>query len=253
MPSPFETDLVRVPPPLPPLPLTHGTTLRVLEAIVTSVIGGNRGTIEPRACPIFHRPLVYTFYARPAYMKAGGDYENDPAGLPIFLVLDGNLIGDASMIYPFDTGRYEFYPFAALLEIADFRLSNGITSVGNVIATFYESVSHYYWIHPKHAPVRSKAQTVVGYYRMLTAGHDRPEDGRESSIEIAFDFAIDLETHLRLALVPRLSGTMTHLRPALEALGCADVSYYSWTGRYRRSDFRQYLWDRIADHLKINF
>src|SRR5215472_7537403 len=113
----FETGLHSGAPPSPPLPLTHGTTLSVLEAIVSATTAGSPVQLEPRLCSVFNHPLIYTFYGRPAYMKAGDEYVNDPAYLPIFLVINGDVLGDSAMIHPFDTGRFHRYPFSALTNM----------------------------------------------------------------------------------------------------------------------------------------
>ena len=84
------------------------------------------------------------------------------------------------MIYPFDTGRYPFYPFSTLLARADFELTTGRVGIERVIRTFYNEIEDYYWIHPKDMLLAPSApQHIMGYYRMLTAVHPHPEDGRE--------------------------------------------------------------------------
>jgi hypothetical protein len=252
--SSFETALDSAASPAPLLPLTHGTTLSVLEAIVTCTIAGTPVQLEPRLCSVFNHPLIYTFYARPAYMKAGDDYVNDPAFLPIFLVIRGDVLSDSVMIHPFDTGRFALYPFSALTNMGDYILQSGSVSIGRLIATFYASAVEYYWIHPKTKTLpHGTPPTIEGYYNMLHAPHPRPEDGRESSIEIAFDQPIPLAGNLRLAVVPRAIGGMRDLHSAFTALGCDDVSYYDWRGRFRPSDFRNHLWQKISDHLSLGY
>lgn len=182
-------------------------------------------------------------------MKSGDEYTTDPGGLPVFLFIDGNLIAQSVMIYPFDTGAYDRYGLSCDLSRDDFVLPPVRTSVDRVVATFYEGAGDYYWIRPKHLNISVGASPLKQYYRMLTATHPRREDGRESSIEVAFDQPIPLAGNLKLALVPRVGGEMIDLGPTLLALGCQNVSYYSWTARYRRSDFRQLLWQSVADHL----
>jgi hypothetical protein len=80
MPSLFETELVAGTAAGDPLPLTHGTTLAHLSAIIASTMAGKNGIIETRLCNVFNKNLIYTFYGRPAYMKAGDEYSSDPAG-----------------------------------------------------------------------------------------------------------------------------------------------------------------------------
>jgi len=46
---------------------------------------------------------------------------------------------------------------------------------------------------------------------------------------------------------------MSHLHSAFAALGCKDVSYYNWPARFRPSDFRDLLWERLADRLGLGF
>ena len=224
------------------LPLTHGTTLAVLEAIIKNATVGTPVQLEPRLCSVFNSPLIYTFYGRPAYMKAGDDYVNDPAFLPIFLMICGEILDDAAMMHPFDTGRFPHYPFSALTNIGDYKLQSGKISIASLIATFYDSAVDYYWIRPKKKTISpGTPPTIRGYYNMLVASHPRPEDGRKSSIEIAFDGPISLAGKLRLALVPRAIGGMRDLGSAFTALGCNDVSYYNWPARFRPSDFRDLL------------
>jgi hypothetical protein len=252
--SDFETALDPGTSPSPLLPLTHGTTLAVLEAIVNDAATGTPVQLKPRLCSVFNHPLIYTFYGRPAYMKAGDDYVNDPAFLPIFLVIHGVILDDSVMVHPFDTGRLPYYPFSALTSIGDYKLRSGRISVGRLISTFYDSAVDYYWIRPKKKTMPpGTPPTIRGYYNMLVASHPRPEDGRESSVEIAFDQPISLAGKLRLALVPRAIGGMRDLGSAFTALGCDDVSYYNWPARFRPSDFRDLLWQRIADHLGLGF
>jgi hypothetical protein len=185
-------------------------------------------------------------------MKAGDDYVNDPAFLTIFLVISGDVLDDAVMIHPFDTGRFPHYPFSALTNMGDYKLQSGRISIGRFIATFYDSAVEYYWIHPKKKTLSpGTSPTIQGYYNMLHAPHPRPEDGRESSVEIAFDRPVPLAGKLRLAVVPRAIGGMRDLGSAFAALGCNDVSYYNWPGRFRPSDFRNGLWQQIADHLGL--
>jgi hypothetical protein len=167
----------------------------------------------------------------------------------VFLVLNGSLIDRSVMIYPFDTGRYHGYPFSADWNRDDFALQAIRRSIDRVICSFYDTAEDYYWIYPKVMTLLPGTSPLRGYYRMLTAPYPRPEDGRESSIEVAFDSPIPLAGKLEFAMVPRVAGGMTDLRPALLALGCRHVSYYQWTGRYKRSDFRQLLWQRLAEHL----
>lgn len=252
--SAFETALDSAASPSPLLPLTHGTTLAVLETIVARTTAGTPVQLEPRLCSVFNHPLIYTFYARPAYMKAGDDYVNDPAFLPIFLVIRGEVVDDAVMMHPFDSGRFSHYPFSALTNRGDYELQSGKISIGRLITTFYNSAVEYYWIDPKKKTLPpGTPPTIQGYYNMLHASHPRPEDGRESSIEIAFDRPIPLPGNLRLAVVPRSIGGMRDLGSAFAALGCNDVSYYSWPRRFRPSDFRNLLWQQIADHLSLSF
>jgi hypothetical protein len=252
--SPFEAGLAAGSAPSPLLPLTHGTTLSVLQAIIQAAGIGNPAELEPRPCTVFNQPLVYTFYARPAYMKSGADYVNDPAFLPIFLALDGEILDSAIMIYPFDTGRYDFYPFSAVLNRADFELTLGRVGIGRVIRTFYDDAVDYYWIRPKDMLLAHSApHHLRGYYTMLTAAHPHPEDGRESSIEIAFDRPIPLTGNVRVALVPRVRGAVPDFGPALSALGCNNIGTYSWAARFNPRDFRNTIWERLADHLGLGF
>src|SRR6266446_1357769 len=149
MPSPFENELVAGSPTRSLLPLTHGTTLEHLSAIVASTMGHSAGVIEVQLCDVFKKNLIYTFYGRPAYMKGGNEYTNDPAGLPVFLVLDGTLIDRSVMMYPFDTGRYHHYPFSADWSRDDFALRAARVSIDRVIRNFYDADKNYYWIEPK--------------------------------------------------------------------------------------------------------
>jgi hypothetical protein len=187
-------------------------------------------------------------------MKASADYVNDPAFLPIFLALDGNILDTAVMVHPFDTGRYNFYMFSGLLSREDFRLNFGRVGIGRVIRTFYDSAADYYWIRPKDmllAP--STPQHILGYYSMLVAAHPHPEDGRESSIEVVFDQPISLAGNIRLALLPRVRGAVPDFGPALATLGCNNISTYPWPARFNPRDFRNVIWERMADHLGLGF
>jgi hypothetical protein len=158
------------------------------------------------------------------------------------------------MIYPFDTGRYDFYPFAALLCRAEFELQSGRVGIGRAIRTFYDSAADYYWIRPKDMLLAASApQHIKGYYSMITANHPHPEDGRESSIEVAFDQPIALAGNVRLALLPRVRGVVPDFGAAFAALGCHDISTYPWPARFNPRDFRTVIWERMADHLGLGF
>jgi hypothetical protein len=123
-----------------------------------------------------------------------------------------------------------------------------------LIATFYNSAVDYYWIRPKTMKLSpGTAPEIKGYYNMLTASHPRLEDGRESSIEIAFERPISIAGNLRLALVPLAIGGMPDLGSASTALGCHDVGYYRWTERFRPRGFRDLLWEKLADRLGLGF
>jgi hypothetical protein len=93
----------------------------------------------------------------------------------------------------------------------------------------------------------------MGYYRMLTAVHPHPEDGRESSIEVAFDEPIPLAGNVRFALLPRVRGAVPDFGPAFAALGCNNIGTYPWAGRFNPRDFRETIWERLADYLGLGF
>lgn len=197
------------------LPLTHTAKAYVGRRIILT------GSIEPRACPVAGREVVYCFYGRPAYRATSDATVHLSASAPYCFVLSPDLIARAASIFPFDTGAFHgrMYNHVLIEEMLmeDFDLAGDIARVERLIGALYGSARAYYQGDkssvPKPEDVAKDWEMAPQAYAALIAGRGRNEpDDRIGTIELMFETSIDLADNLLAVIIPH-----THCVPDEEA------------------------------------
>lgn len=225
-------------------------------AHVTSVGGAREilrcGQLETRNCPVFNRPLVYTFALRPAYKSKNHTQKQSVLDyFPSVFLLKADALGDPYHVYPFDTGgaRSGAFDEAASdhVYLEDYELASSLQAAADHIEWAFGSRANYFDGQLKaglRATIPDWNTCAITFYDialLAQEGSNQP-DKRASSIEIAFRQHINLKQAVDFAILPRqfLEHPRGNNDPMINALKQAQIEWecYDWQPNSSPSDFQ---------------
>ncbi len=231
-----------------PMPLMHSTATALGARIIVE------GELRTRSCTVYGTDLLYLFYGRPAFKPLPG---TAPSGihehLPMCLVLDPALLGDALRILPFDSGGYERYAahVGHLLGRPDFELGPGGDIPMRLVRAFFDSNANYY-----RANLTADAGRISIVHEAARAfarlGRDQSladDDDRRSTIEVQIARSVPLATALRAVVAPATLLSDTAIAAALAAMPDVVPISYETYGRHQPSAYTGLLYDHVARYL----
>jgi len=189
------------------------------------------GLIKPQPCPVFHKPLSYFFYGRPAY-RVNPEIDNNAMlhYAPVCLILEAPQVAPISGLYPFDTGAFSGGRLTAAFHRAmtkeDFAITPNLDTARRLVEMFFGTDDAYYVGNPRmdvDLPVLELEARA--YYDLLKAALAAPFDERSSTIEIHVDAEIPLGNSLLGAIFPAPLADDPDVIAALNARDAAPLPY----------------------------
>lgn len=230
------------------LHLMHSTSVSAGAGILVS------GELRTRPCTEYGQDLVYLFYGRPAFkplptvLPSGIDEH-----LPMCLVIDPALLGDAIRILPFDSGGYNRYSqqIGPLLTRPDFELGPGREVPMRLVKAYFETNRNYFHqkptADPDNIPVTQSAARA--YARLSRDTSIADDDDRRSTIEIQIANSVPLSTALKAVIAPPVLLSDPEVTAALDEMpNVARVTYETY-GRQQPSAYAGLLYDHVARFL----
>lgn len=205
--------------------------------------------LAARPCTVYGgTPMVYLFYGRPAFKPLSGfDASGIREHLPMCLVLDPALLGQAVRILPFDSGGFGRYaPFTAPFERDAFELAPANDVPRRIVAAFYETSLSYYHQLPaldeqdislRHPEARAIARLA----------HDvgmADDDDRRGTIEIQLEENVDVVQALKAMVIPPFMLDEPDVAHLIAASGAMPITYDTY-GRQRPGSYSGILYDRV--------
>lgn len=230
------------------MPLMHSTSTGTGAKIVVS------GEIKTRPCSVYGQDLVYLFYGRPAFkplssVSASAIDEH----LPMCLVINPEMLGDAIRIVPFDSGGYTRYEkqIGPLLERPDFELGPDREVPLRLVRAFFETNRNYYRQLPTADPDRIPISepTARAYARLTRDTSLADDDDRRSTIEIQISGAVPLASALLAVVAPPVLMSDPKVSDVLDDLPDVRRISYETYGRQQPSAYAGLLYDHVARFL----
>ncbi|MEH3102622.1 MAG: hypothetical protein PGN12_01780 [Sphingomonas phyllosphaerae] len=231
----------------------------LLDLMHTTPVGlGTRilveGSLRPRACTEYGIDLVYLFYGRPAFKPLPGLHANGmDEMMPMCLVIDPALLGDAIRILPFDSGGYGRYSahIGPLLTRSDFELGPGKGTPMRLVRAFFETNGNYFrqrmtagatTIPVSHGEARAFA-------RLANDAALADDDDRRSTIEVQIDRSIPLSSALRAVVGPPSLLSDPEVTGTLASMPSVTQITYETFGRQQPSAYTALLYDHVRRYL----
>jgi hypothetical protein len=230
------------------MPLMHSTSTAVGAKIVVS------GEIKTRSCEVYGQDLVYLFYGRPAFKPLSGAAASAiDEHLPMCLVIDPNMLGNAIRIVPFDSGGFDRYnaQIGPLLERADFELGPDGEVPLRLVRAFFETNRNYYRQFPTADPdtIPVSEAEARAYARLTRDTSMADDDDRRSTIEIQISGVVPLAYALRAVVAPPVLMADPKVKGVLDALTNVRQISYETYGRQQPSAYAGLLYDHVARFL----
>ena len=230
------------------MPLMHSTSTGTGAKIVVS------GEIKTRTCEVYGEDLVYLFYGRPAFKPLASIAASAiDEHLPMCLVIDPNLLGDAIRIVPFDSGGYSRYSAQTgpLLERADFELGPDGEIPLRLVRAFFETNRNYYHQLPTADPDKIPVSEAAAraYARLTRDTSIADDDDRRSTIEIQISEAVQLAPALLAVVAPPVLMSDPKVKGVLDGLPDVRQISYDTYGRQQPSAYMGLLYDYVARFL----
>ena len=240
-------------PPSAALPLVHITTVGLAEKILAG------GYIEPRACTVFKKGLVYFFVMRPAFRKVEGDEKSHRlAHFPVAFITTPQAVPNPYHVYPTDTGGAASGRFGASEAsdpaLEDYELPPTRAAAAAHIGWAFETLDDY-----MRGLLRSGLVDQIPYHDHITHAYyeiarstrsgDNQPDGRASTVEIASADRIALKHDIELAILPKQLREDKNVRnqALIDALTSEQVVWrdYDWQPNSAPNTFLDEI-DRVA-------
>ncbi|MBD8640277.1 hypothetical protein [Sphingomonas sp. CFBP 13733] len=230
------------------MPLMHSTATAIGARIIV------QGELRTRGCRVYGTDLLYLFYGRPAFKPLPGAAPSGIAEhLPMCLVLDPALLGDALRILPFDSGGYGRYAphIGPLLDRPDFELGPRGDLPMRLVRAFFDSNGNYYRARPTaHADGISFAHEAARAFARLSRDQSiADDDDRRSTIEVQIARSVPLAGALRAVVAPASLLSDPVIATALAAMPNAVPISYETYGRHQPSAYTGLLYDHVARYL----
>lgn len=212
------------------------------------------GKLRTHKCPVYDQDLVYLFYGRPAFKPLPGV---PPSGidehLPMCLIIDPALLGNAIRILPFDSGGYARYAphIGPLLDRPDFELGPGKQVPMRLVSAFFETNYNYYRQVPRADPeaIPISYRAARAYARLARDVALADDDDRRSTIEIQINRSVPLATALKAVVGPPTVLSDPNVNAALEGMPNVMRISYETYGRQQPSAYMALLYDHVRRYL----
>lgn len=230
------------------MPLMHSTATAIGARIIV------QGELRTRSCSVYGTDLLYLFYGRPAFKPLPG---LAPSGmsehLPMCLVLDPALLGDALRILPFDSGGYDRYAphIGPLLDRPDFELGSRGDVPMRLVRAFFDSNGNYFRSRPT-ADAESISMAHEAARALARLSRDQSiadDDDRRSTIEVQIARSVPLSQALRAVVAPASLLSDLPIAAALAAMPDVVPISYETYGRHQPSAYTLLLYDHVARYL----
>jgi hypothetical protein len=229
--------------------LMHSTTVAAGTDIIVA------GEMRTRACTVYPgEDLLYLFYGRPAFKPLPGTSPSRiDEHLPMCLVIDPHLLGDAVRILPFDSGGYARYATHTGVTVTrpDFELGPGLDVPMRIVRAFFENNRNYYHQMPTadQTSIPLSHRAARAYARLAHDTSLADDDDRRSTIEVQIGRAIPLAKALRAVIAPPVFLSDPGVVGALDALPLVKRVTYETYGRQQPGAYIGLLYDRVARFL----
>ncbi len=229
--------------------LMHSAPVTIGADIILS------GELRTRPCTVYTgEDLLYLFYGRPAFKPLPGLPASAIAEhLPMCLVVDPTLLGDAVRILPFDSGGYGRYAAhtGPLVQRADFELGPGCEVPMRLVRAFFETNRNYYIQTPtsNDAAIPVSQREAKAFARLSRDPALADDDDRRSTIEVQIGRAVPLATALKAVVAPPVLLSDTEVVRVLDTMPDVKRVTYNTYGRQQPIAYVGSLYDRVSDFL----
>lgn len=213
------------------------------------------GALAAEHCNVFDENLVYTFYGLPRYKDARLRPGTQLASRPVCLIFKHGLISSAWKTFPFDTGAHEkhFYDdhIPTFIERSLFEIDGPGGDAGKAVSAFFTTNMRYCLgtVGPK--PVNHLVADAL--WSLYSATGAVNFDQRAAAIEVIFNSAVDLATHLEAVIVPltwKLQDPQPPLFTEISTSYGAEVLTYIDVPFGEPSDYRGAMAQAAYDYAK---
>jgi len=230
------------------MPLMHSTATGIGARIIV------QGELRTRACTVYGTELLYLFYGRPAFKPLPGIAPSGIAEhLPMCLVLDPALLGDALRILPFDSGGYDRYApnVGPLLQRTDFELGPRGDLPMRLVRAFFDSNGNYYHAAPTADAdgISLSHEAARAFARLSRDQSIADDDDRRTTIEVQIARSIPLSGALRAVVAPAALLSDPVIAAALAAMPDVAPIQYPTFGRHQPSAYTALLYEYVARYL----
>jgi|TARA_B100000378_G_scaffold278882_1_gene284114 hypothetical protein len=229
--------------------LMHSTTVATGASIIV------QGELRTRPCTVYGgEDLLYLFYGRPAFKPLAGAL---PSGidehLPMCLVIDPDLLGEAIRILPFDSGGYSRYSNHTGVAVTrpDFELGPGCEIPMRLVRAFFDTNSNYYHQKPTadQGAIPITQLAARAFARLASDPALADDDDRRSTIEIQIGKTVPLAKALRAVIAPPVLLSDAEVMRTLDALPDVKRVTYSTYGRQQPTAYVGTVYDKVASFL----
>jgi hypothetical protein len=154
-----------------------------------------QGLCEPHECEVFHEPLIYLFYGRPAFRIAEDNIAMGHSA-PVVLVFESDLVNYALRMYPFDSGAFAAKRYANVMHkrmtLENFSLPVSLDAARKMVSVFFGSNIRYLRTAPRRPASRFNGEFEVKALVDLFSPAGRLEaDDRRQAVELQVPTQID--------------------------------------------------------------
>jgi hypothetical protein len=156
-------------------------------------------------CDVFHEPLTYLFYGRPAYRANESQQVRLSARAPVIIIFNNAIEHDGTRLFPFDSGAFKtkYEPWRHHeMELSGFHMPCGESAAERHVSAFFGSRKRYLAMEPTR-PVRPYAGEfeVEAVTEMLNDNSSEPADDRRLAIELQLKRSLNLTSLDTAAIV----------------------------------------------------
>jgi len=185
------------------LPLVHTTQLKKLDELRTT-----HQLSEPD-CDVFHEPVVYLFYGRPAYRSLlgrdpGSHFELCPIGL---VFRPGTVSAAIRRMFVCDSGAVHLgllEPHVNRTELSDLELDPAIESARRLVPLIYGTNRDYFSTHVAATvpPILPAGEVADRWHKLIQNPTLTTCDDRMSAIEVQVMGPVNLKDSLLYVVLP---------------------------------------------------
>lgn len=166
-----------------------------------------QGHLTPRMCDVFHEPLIYLFYGRPAYRSHESLQLRLSARAPVILVFNNSIEQLGIRLFPFDSGAFEsrYDPWRHKeMKLAEFQMPCGRDAAEKHVAEFFECRSNYLSMNPSKPKRAYPGEFEVETLSEILNDHSaEPADDRRLAVELQVNKQLSVSNiHASAIVIP---------------------------------------------------